>query len=184
MAIYTRAGDGGETSLAGGIRVAKNHLRIETNGVLDEANSFIGLLRVKLPAEHSWQKRLFKIQVDIMHIMSHIARTSEMTGTSRSPKIEDGAEFCERWIDEMSKDIDDMRCFVVPGQTEIGALCHVIRTVIRRGERFLSSLMDEEPIDRWISEYINRLSDLFFVLANSAVCSSGLKLERVAPFKK
>lgn len=183
MAIFTRGGDRGRTSLAGGIRVPKNHVRIEANGAIDEANSFIGLLRCKIALDNPWQERLYLIQMGLMHTMSHIATPPESLKESNSPKVEDGAATCEAWITEMTTEMGESRHFILPGQTEVSALCHVIRTIIRRAERHLSPLVQDEALEPWIPQLINRLSDLFFTLAKYDVHLANLPEERVKPFR-
>jgi ATP:cob(I)alamin adenosyltransferase len=183
MAIFTRGGDKGRTSLAGGIRVPKNHPRVEANGALDEANCFIGLLRVKLGDDHPWQPKLYKVQLSIMHTMSHIANLPESPRQSTSPKVEDGALFCESWIVEMTDEMGESHDFILPGQTEISALCHIVRSTIRRAERELSPAMLSNEIEGWIAAFINRLSDLFFTLAKFDLYKSNLPEEKVKPFR-
>lgn len=183
MAIFTRGGDRGRTSLGGGIRVPKNHARIEANGAIDEANCFIGLLRCKLPLEHQWQSRLYDIQMGLMHTMSHIACPPESPKESNSPKVEDGAAKAEAWITEMTDEMGESRHFILPGQTEVSALCHIVRATIRRAERELSPLVQQEEVEPWIAQNINRLSDLFFTLAKYDVFKANLPEERVKPFR-
>jgi len=183
MPIFTRGGDKGRTSLAGGVRVPKNHVRIEANGAIDEANSFIGLLRTKLPADNPWQERLFTVQMGLMHTMSHVATLPETSRESSSPRVEDGAETCEGWITEMTNEMGESRDFILPGQTEVSALCHIVRTIIRRAERELSPVVQAQELEAWIPEYINRLSDLFFTLAKYDVFKANLPEEKVKPFR-
>ncbi|MTI31142.1 cob(I)yrinic acid a,c-diamide adenosyltransferase [Xanthovirga aplysinae] len=181
MKIYTRKGDKGTTGVFGGKRERKDSARIECNGVLDEANSTIGLLRAKLDAEHSWQPNLHRIQKDLMDMMSHLARPSDSKKENKNPKPIDGAEFCEQWIDELeSKMSSPSDYFLLPGGNEISALCHVARTQIRRGERRLVTLMYEDPdcVEEYIAAYLNRLSDLFFILARAEMDQEGVAEEK------
>jgi len=101
MKIYTKKGDSGSTGLFGGSRVPKDDIRVECLGALDEVNSTIGLLRVKLSTEHEWQPKLHRIQKDMMDMMSHLARPSDTKKINTNPMPEDGAAFCEAWIDEL-----------------------------------------------------------------------------------
>lgn len=183
MPIYTRGGDKGRTSLAGGIRVPKNHCRIEANGAIDEANSFIGLLRTKLGDEHPWQERLYTVQMGLMHTMSHIATVPESPRPSNAPKVEDGAPFCEKWMEEMTQEMGESTEFILPGQTEVSALCHIVRATIRRAERELCPVVEEGGVESWIAAYINRLSDLFFTLARYDGFKANLPEEKVRPFR-
>jgi cob(I)alamin adenosyltransferase len=170
MKIYTKKGDKGTTGVFGGKREAKNSARIECLGTLDEVNSTIGLLRVKLGADHEWQEHLHRIQKDFMDMMSHLARPSASNKENTNPRPTDGAEFCEQWIDALENALSSPSdYFLLPGGNEISALCHMCRTQVRRGERSLVSLAEEDPdcVEEYISAYINRLSDLFFTLSRA-----------------
>ncbi|MDJ1504961.1 cob(I)yrinic acid a,c-diamide adenosyltransferase [Xanthocytophaga agilis] len=179
MKIYTRKGDKGTTGLFGGKRVDKDDVRVECIGTLDEVNSTIGLLRVKLGSEHEWQANLHKIQKDMMDMMSHLARPSDTKKVNTNPIPEDGAEFCENWIDELeSKMTSPSDYFLLPGGNEISALCHMVRTQMRRGERSLTSLIKTDEVHEAIPAYINRLSDLFFTLARAEMDKAGVAEEK------
>ncbi|MDJ1468127.1 cob(I)yrinic acid a,c-diamide adenosyltransferase [Xanthocytophaga flava] len=179
MKIYTRKGDKGTTGLFGGKRVDKDDVRVECIGTLDEVNSTIGLLRVKLGSEHEWQANLHKIQKDMMDMMSHLARPSDTKKVNTNPMPEDGAEFCENWIDELeSKMTSPSDYFLLPGGNEISALCHMVRTQMRRGERSLTSLIKTDEVHEAIPAYINRLSDLFFTLARAEMDKAGVAEEK------
>lgn len=179
MKIYTKKGDSGKTALFGGSRVDKDDVRVECYGTLDEVNSTIGLLRAKLGVEHAWQAKLGKIQKDMMDMMSHLARPSDCKKENPNPKALDGAEFCEQWIDELEAGMmTKSDYFLLPGGNEISALCHVVRTQMRRGERRLVSLMKVDTIEDYIPAYINRLSDLFFILARAEMDKAGVAEEK------
>lgn len=181
MNIYTRKGDQGQTGVFGGKREYKDSARIECLGELDEANSTIGLLRAKLGTEHPWQANLQRIQKDLMDMMSHLARPSTSNKTNQNPEPKDGAEFCEQWIDQMEAAMSSPSdYFLLPGGNEISALCHVCRTQMRRGERRLVTLLQEDPecVHDYIAAYINRLSDLFFTLARAEMDQHGVAEER------
>ncbi|WP_420154685.1 cob(I)yrinic acid a,c-diamide adenosyltransferase [Siphonobacter sp.] len=179
MKIYTKKGDKGTTGLFGGSRVAKDDVRVECIGTLDEVNSTIGLLRVKLGTEHEWQANLHKIQKDLMDMMSHLARPSDAKKINTNPLPEDGAEFCETWIDNLEAAMTSPSdYFLLPGGNEISALCHMIRTQMRRGERRLVSLIKTDTIHDAIPAYINRLSDLFFTLARAEMDKAGVAEEK------
>lgn len=179
MKIYTKKGDAGTTGLFGGSRVRKDDVRVECMGDLDEANSTLGLLRVRLGNEHVWQPNLHKIQKDLMDMMSHLARPSDTKKINTNPLPADGAQFCEAWIDELEgqmKTASDY--FLLPGGNEVSALCHVVRTQLRRGERRLVTLMAADSVDPAIPAYINRLSDLFFTLARAEMDQAGVAEEK------
>ncbi|MCY3973291.1 MAG: cob(I)yrinic acid a,c-diamide adenosyltransferase [Candidatus Dadabacteria bacterium] len=179
MKIYTKKGDTGKTALFGGRRVDKDDTRVECYGTLDEANSTIGLMRSKLGDSHPWQKNLQKIQKDMMDMMSHLARPSDSHKANTNPMPVDGAEFCEKWIDELEESISSPSdYFLLPGGNEVSALCHVVRTQIRRGERHLASLMKLDEVNPAIPAYINRLSDLFFTLARAEMDGAGVAEEK------
>lgn len=179
MKIYTKKGDAGKTGLYGGKRVFKDDIRVECYGTLDEANSTIGLLRAQLGLEHEWQTNLRKIQKDMMDMMSHLARPSDTKKINNNPMPEDGADFCEQWIDELEGSMTTASdYFLLPGGNEVSALCHVVRTQIRRGERRLVSLMKEDEVHEAIPAYINRLSDLFFTLARAEMDKNMVEEEK------
>jgi len=181
MKIYTRKGDRGQTGVFGGKREYKDSPRIECNGALDEANSTIGLLRAKLGAGHAWQPNLHRIQKDLMDMMSHLARPSDSTKENTNARPVDGATFCEEWIDALEGAMTEPSdYFLLPGGNEISALCHVVRTQIRRGERKLVTLFKEDPacVEEYIASYVNRLSDLFFTLARAEMATQGVAEER------
>ena len=179
MKIYTKKGDKGTTGLFGGKRVDKDDVRVECIGTLDEVNSTIGLLRTKLGNEHPWQANLHKIQKDMMDMMSHLARPSDTKKVNTNPMPEDGAAFCEAWIDELEGAMTSPSdYFLLPGGNEISALCHVVRTQMRRGERTLVTLIKEDEVHEAIPAYINRLSDLFFTMARAEMDKAGVAEEK------
>ncbi|MBE7687497.1 cob(I)yrinic acid a,c-diamide adenosyltransferase [Tenacibaculum finnmarkense genomovar ulcerans] len=181
MKIYTRKGDKGTTGVFGGKREFKNSARIECIGTLDEVNSTIGLMRSKLGNDHEWQPNLHRIQKDMMNMMSHLARPSDSKKTNPNPEPKDGADFCEVWMDEMEDNISSPSdYFLLPGGNEISALCHVCRTQMRRGERQLVTLMQEDPecVHDYIMSYVNRMSDLFFTMARAEMDKHGVAEEK------
>jgi len=179
MKIYTKKGDTGTTGLFGGSRVPKDDIRVECIGTLDEVNSSIGLLRVQLGTEHPWQSRLHKIQKDMMDMMSHLARPSDAKKINNNPIPEDGAAFCETWIDELEAAMTSPSdYFLLPGGNQVSALCHLVRTQMRRGERRLVTLMRADAVHPAIPAYINRLSDLFFTLSRAEMDKAGVAEEK------
>ncbi|KAA0993326.1 cob(I)yrinic acid a,c-diamide adenosyltransferase [Dyadobacter aurulentus] len=179
MKIYTKKGDKGTTGLFGGSRVDKDDVRIECIGTLDEANSTIGLMRVKLGSAHEWQPNLHKIQKDLMDMMSHLARPSDAKKENTNPMPVDGAAFCETWIDDLEAAMTSPSdYFLLPGGNEVSALCHMVRTQMRRGERRLVSLIKTDEVNEAVPAYINRLSDLFFTLARTEMDKAGVAEEK------
>ena len=167
MAIYTKTGDRGQTSLATGERVSKTDLRLEAYGTADELNSWIGLLRAAVSDQYSvvssqleWvQQRLFNIG----------AALSGAPGEWISP--EDVHEL-EQWIDRMLEEAPLVRAFVLPAGSEPVARAHVCRTVTRRLERRILAMDETDPM---IVQYVNRLSDYLFVLAEYFARKGGEK---------
>lgn len=183
MAIYTRTGDDGQTSLAGGIRVDKDDLRIECMGEMDEANAWIGYLRSHMESEHPWQKPLRDLQCDLMKFMGFIARPDTGEALPDGAGIRHTEEFFEKWMDSMEGEMGASRYFLLPGGTEAASLCHLIRTKLRTVERRLVSLRKASVIPSFILSYINRLSDLFFVMARYDMHLSGSDEEKWKLFR-
>jgi cob(I)alamin adenosyltransferase len=157
--IYTRTGDIGQTSLFGGTRVAKNDARIESYGTIDELNSFLGVARAASP-DSPIDAVLHQAQIDLFEIGAHLASP----GTSRFPGVEpQRITDLERAIDSMETELEPLRTFILPGGAPAAAHLHVARTVCRRAERRMVAL--RPPIDPVLVRYVNRLSDLLFVLA-------------------
>jgi cob(I)alamin adenosyltransferase len=164
MKIYTRKGDEGNTSLIGGTRVPKHHLRIETYGTVDELNSWIGLLRDQsIPEVHT--NLLLRIQNQLFVIGSHLANDPDASGM-KLPKLEDGeVSALEQAMDAMEEQLPEMRNFVLPGGHPVVSHCHIARCVCRRAERWVVHLTETAPVDPFILKYLNRLSDYLFVLS-------------------
>lgn len=165
MKIYTKKGDKGQTGLFGGERVDKDDLRIDCNGELDEVNSSIGLMIAKLPKEHPWKQSLQTIQANIMKLMSDIANPGNK-GNKKENNTLETTEMIEQWMENINQKLGDkMNALILPGGNEISAYCHIIRTKIRRAERKIISLHKKNPLSDPLLAFINRLSDLFFMLA-------------------
>ena len=166
--IYTRTGDQGETALFGGGRVAKSNVRVEAYGSVDELNSVLGWAMTQLEA--GLLTRLEQVQADLFTIGAILATPEERT-RGRKPSIpslrEERVKDLELWIDEMEAELPELRTFILPGGSPGGAAVHVARTVCRRAERRVVALSTEESIQTVIVTYLNRLSDLLFVLARS-----------------
>ncbi len=183
MKIYTKTGDRGQTDLLGGVRVAKDDIRVDAYGTFDEVNSFIGLLRAKLEPQHEWQDKLHHIQVELMNTMSHLATPHELKEKNTMPLPEGMDKFCEQWIDELEGNLSSRSDhFILPGGNEVSALCHVVRSQLRKGERKLTALHRQYPVERSILFFINRLSDLFFSLSRAAMEEAHLPEERWKAF--
>lgn len=163
--IYTRTGDKGMTRIHGGEGVPKDDVRIEANGCLDELNTVIGIVRSLLPQEHEWQTLLYDIQKNLMIVMSHVATPSAIREQNPNVLPPDMVEVCERSMDSMTGQMDDNHHFILPGGTPVSAQLHFARVVSRRAERRLWTLNREDELPALILQYLNRLSDLFFVMA-------------------
>jgi len=171
MKIYTKTGDKGKTSLFGGTRVPKYHLRIEAYGTVDELNSYIGLIRDQKMDSHT-TKILLKIQNELFTLGSMLATPPEKeilkSGKERLniPKItEESIELLEKEIDKMNESLPPMSNFILPGGHTTVSFCHITRCICRRAERITTLLNDESTINPSILVYLNRLSDYLFVLA-------------------
>jgi cob(I)alamin adenosyltransferase len=163
--IYTKTGDKGETSLIGGTRVPKYHERIEAYGTLDELNSFVGHLRDHISDNHL-RAILLNIQENLFTAESLLATDPEKAVTRPLPKLtEKNVLELEHEIDAMNLHLSPLSSFILPGGHPLVSLCHICRTVCRRGEREIIKLSVGMAVDETVIKYINRLSDYFFVLA-------------------
>ena len=168
MAIYTRTGDKGKTSLANGKRVSKSDLRIEACGTIDELNSMIGVVVSIKYLVLSIKKELIKIQNDLLDIGSTLANPDPKYSIRNTKYfLERGKEF-ENLIDKMTAKMPKLSNFILPGGGKAGAMLHLARAVCRRAERGIVKLSTREAIDNEIVIYMNRLSDLLFTMARFA----------------
>ena len=163
MKIYTKTGDGGETSLFGGTRLSKADIRIEAYGTVDETNAHIGYL-TELVSDDESRELLIRIQNKLFNIGSSLAvdpaKEIDMPGIG-----EQDIEVLENAIDEMEKQLPALKAFILPSGHPVGAYCHVARTVCRRAERRVVALAGSAAVDGNIVTYLNRLSDFLFVLS-------------------
>jgi cob(I)alamin adenosyltransferase len=170
--VYTRTGDRGETGLVGGKRVPKDSLRIEAYGAIDELNSIVGLARVfneeSLDAGEAHQfldEVLCRIQDELFDIGSELATPSEFFHQGMYRVSESEIDRLEKLMDKCQEDLEPLKSFVLPGGGRVGAYLHQCRTVCRRAERDILRLSREEEVNADVLKYVNRLSDLFFVLS-------------------
>lgn len=182
MRIYTRGGDKGRTGIHGGERVDKDDIRIEANGTLDEVNAELGLVRSLLPPEHEWQKLLGKLQREMMVVMSHVATPSALREKNPNPLPVGLAAFCELHIDVLSAQMEENGYFILPGGTLVAAHLQKARTIVRRAERRLWTLNRKDPVPESILQFVNRLSDLLFVMARYEMFREGSPEERWQSF--
>lgn len=164
MKIYTKKGDKGQTSLIGGTRVAKHHIRIEAYGTVDELNSHIGLIRDQKIDEHT-VKILLEIQDRLFTIGAALASDPGKSKMKIPGLEEEDVSFLEKEIDEMNDALPEMRSFVLPGGHPTVSFCHIARCVCRRSERIAVLLSKESFVPEIIIKYLNRLSDYLFVLS-------------------
>ncbi|MDR1543585.1 MAG: cob(I)yrinic acid a,c-diamide adenosyltransferase [Prevotellaceae bacterium] len=163
MKIYTKTGDRGETSLFGGKRVSKYSDRLNAYGTIDELNAFLGLLRSKLTAENE-KNVIFEIQNTLFTVGAILATPSE--NLKNAPIFDENmTKKLENLIDEYDKTLPKIKNFIVYGENEISAICHVCRSITRRAERKIVFLDAKEIINENLLKYINRLSDFLFTFA-------------------
>jgi len=164
MKIYTKTGDKGQTSLIGGTRVPKYHLRIESYGTVDELNSYIGMIRDQDIAEHD-KSLLKEIQDRLFTIGSALASDPERSKMVIPDLHQDDIELLEKEMDAMNEKLPDLRHFILPGGNNAISFCHIARCVCRRAERLTVHLATESYVDDKVIVYMNRLSDYLFTLA-------------------
>ena len=168
--VYTRRGDRGETSLAGGQRVPKDGARIEAYGTVDELNAFLGTARVTAgelarnePRLGALTGILLRVQHELFNLGSILATLPEDVHAKQARITEDHVKRLEEEIDRMNADLPDLRSFVLAGGSRLEAELHVARTVCRRAERACVALSRVESIPDEAVRYLNRLSDALFV---------------------
>jgi cob(I)alamin adenosyltransferase len=162
--IYTKTGDKGLTSLLGGTRLPKHHIRIEAYGNIDELNSHLGLLN-DLVKEEKINIFLLNIQDRLFTIGSNLAADPEKNKFALPKLFEEDITTLENEIDKMDKVVPEMKSFVLPGGHVNVSQCHIVRTVCRRAERGVLRLSETEKVDEIYGKYLNRLSDYFFMLS-------------------
>jgi cob(I)alamin adenosyltransferase len=175
MKIYTKTGDKGQTSLLGGTRVIKSHLRIEAYGTVDELNSCIGLL-ASLPEISGGSKNvLIRIQNTLFTIGAVLACETE-SAYSRIPHLDPSeSQLLEKEIDEIDKKLPTLKGFILPGGHSVVAQCHITRCICRRAERHVVKLVQDQTVPEEIITYLNRLSDYLFMLARDTSFDLGIE---------
>ncbi|MDP1801830.1 MAG: cob(I)yrinic acid a,c-diamide adenosyltransferase [Bacteroidota bacterium] len=162
--IYTKTGDKGQTSLIGGTRLPKQHVRIEAYGTVDELNSHIGLLRDVIEDKTTFEL-LISIQDRLFTIGSHLAADPEKNKMQLPPIFEEDIIALEKAIDTINEQVPEMKSFVLPGGHVHVSYCHIARCVCRRAERAVLRLAETEKIEEIHPKYLNRLSDYLFMLS-------------------
>lgn len=164
--IYTKGGDKGKTSLGTGKRVSKASPRIVAIGDVDEANACIGLAR--LYSEGDIDGLLAHIQNDLFDVGADLCAPEEKEGDERLRIQASQVNFLEEKIDQYNQSLPTLKSFVLPGGSKLAAHLHLARTVVRRAERMVCLVKESESINTYVIQYVNRLSDLLFVLARFA----------------
>ena len=170
--IYTRTGDDGTTALGSGRRVSKSDLRVECYGTLDETNAAIGLARLHTAAsDPELDAMLARIQNDLFDLGAELCYPDESRdGRDRLTVTDTQVERLEREMDDMNRELEPLRSFVLPGGSPASSFLHLARAVSRRAERLMVALTAKpnEPVGAPALKYVNRLSDFLFVAARFA----------------
>jgi cob(I)alamin adenosyltransferase len=172
--IYTRRGDDGSTGLFGGPRVRKDDLRVAAYGDVDELNSALGLAREEILQQPDLLAFVDALQSELFTLGAELATPDASKAPKEVPRITpEHVTRLEREIDRLTAELPEMKNFILPGGSRAGAALHVCRTVCRRAERKVVSLAESSPVSTASLSYLNRLSDLLFVMARAANLRAG-----------
>ncbi len=174
MKIYTKTGDKGQTSLIGGVRVPKHHIRIEAYGTVDELNSYIGLIRDQ-DIDSEYKEVLKEIQDRLFTIGSSLASDPEKSKMLIPDLHEEDITFLESEMDKMTAGLPELKNFILPGGHTIVSFCHLARVVCRRAERITVHLAEISYVDDRGIRYLNRLSDYLFTLSRKVASDLGVE---------
>ena len=165
--LYTKTGDDGTTGLGDGSRTTKDSARIEAVGTIDELNSWIGLLLAELPAD----EQLIEPLTDIQHRLFDLGGELAVPGFQliQAEMVSDLETLC----DQLNEELPPLKEFILPGGSKSAGLCHMARAVARRAERIIVTLSKEETVGDDLKRYINRLSDVLFVMARQLARRDG-----------
>jgi cob(I)alamin adenosyltransferase len=182
MKLYTRTGDGGQTGLYGTDRVSKTHPRVEAYGTVDELNSLLGLARAHNARSHAPQADvetdLEYLQNALFDLGADLATRQDSPYSKNIARLDEGdATYLEEMIDRYQDSVEPLRHFIHPSGTPVGASLHLARSVARRAERDVLRLLDTEEANPQTQIYLNRLSDLLFVMARAVNARAGLSEE-------
>ncbi|MDR1004334.1 MAG: cob(I)yrinic acid a,c-diamide adenosyltransferase [Prevotellaceae bacterium] len=175
MKVYTKTGDRGTTSLVGGARVSKTHVRLEAYGTVDELNAQLGVL-VTLLTDEPDRQFVQRIQHKLFSAGAYLA-TDTSTTTLRASIVPDDVQQMELEIDRLDALLPPLHAFVLPGGSAAAATAHVCRTVCRRAERRILALAETATISADLLAYVNRLSDYLFVLSRK--CNQDTKKDEI-----
>ncbi len=164
--VYTLTGDKGTTSLVGGQRVAKDDIRVEAYGTVDELNAHIGMLAHELKGKDAEvEQLLFKVQNKLFNVGAYLATEQKSADDPVYGLGDDDVKAIEAMIDALDEQLPPMRGFILPGGTRASVCCDLCRTVTRRAERRVVTLASQRSLNPLAQRYLNRLSDFFFILA-------------------
>lgn len=168
--IYTRTGDDGTTGLGTGARIKKHHLRVQAYGAVDEANAFIGAARLHIDDSNGLDSTLSRVQNDLFDLGADLCVPDNGEQVNSLRIHPEQVAWLERETDRLNADLEPLKSFILPGGSSGAAALHVARTVVRRAERLICELADMsgEPVTPAAIQYVNRLSDLLFVMSRSA----------------
>ena len=172
MKIYTKKGDAGQTSLLGGTRVSKSHIRIEAYGTVDELNSHIGLIRDS-QKDNRINDSLINVQNCLFTVGSILASDPDKAKAKIPDLAETDVEYLEKEIDRMNETLPELKNFILPGGNIVSSYCHIARTACRRAERITISLSEVSEVDPITIVYLNRLSDYLFILSRKVLADLG-----------
>ena len=179
MKIYTRAGDAGQTALFGGLRVRKDVPRVEAYGTVDELNACLGLAAVAVGGHPDIQALLARVQSELFDLGAELSTPPERAEDRLAARVPllaaEPVETMEGEIDRYEAELAPLKTFILPGGTAAAAALHLARTVCRRAERRVLSLAELEAVNPEVGRYMNRLSDLLFVLARVANRRAGVE---------
>ena len=168
MKIYTRTGDDGTTSLPGGKRIPKHHVRVEAFGTIDELISWIGLLRDQ-PENSDYREFFLYLQKQLMNCAAALASENDGDLIKKLLPEPDCVQKVENEIDRMDQTLKPLRNFIIPGGNIVVSYCHIARCVCRRAERAVLRLNQDEETPEIVHKFLNRLSDYLFVLSRKIV---------------
>lgn len=174
MKIYTRTGDAGTTALYGGERVPKDARRVEAYGTVDEANALVGVARTQLGELRAFDGPLARVQSALFDVGADLATPEARYRANIAPLTEGDVTGLEAHIDRLEADLPPLHAFILPGGHPAAASLHLARTVVRRAERRTVELAHFEAVNPQVTAYLNRLSDLLFVLARAVNAAVGV----------
>ena len=174
MKIYTRTGDEGTTALYGGERVPKDTARVEAYGTVDEANALLGVARTQL-GKLGFDALLAELQSALFDVGADLATPESRYRENIVPVTEKDVLGLETHIDRLEAELPELRAFILPGGHPAAASLHYARTVVRRAERRTATVSHTETINPQVAVYLNRLSDLLFVLARAVNAAAGVQ---------